>query len=78
MQMNIQIGNTMRNKFLMILMTCLITLMTGCASVDNRDPLEGLNRGIYKFNDVSDKAVFKPIAGAYLSLIHISEPTRPY
>jgi len=69
MQINIQIGNTMRNKFLMILMTCLITLMTGCASVDNRDPLEGFNRGVYKFNDVSDKAVFKPIAGAYKAVL---------
>jgi len=69
MQMNIQIGNKMRNKFLMILMACLITLMTGCASVDNRDPLEGFNRGIYKFNDVSDKAVFKPIAGAYKAVL---------
>jgi len=37
----------------------------GCATQANRDPLEGLNRGIYKFNDVADKAVVKPIAGAY-------------
>lgn len=69
MQINIQIGNIMRNKFLIILMTSFITVMTGCASVDNRDPLEGLNRGVYKFNDVSDKAVFKPIAGAYKAVL---------
>jgi phospholipid-binding lipoprotein MlaA len=43
--------------------------MTGCASVDNKDPLEGFNRGVYKFNDVSDKAVFKPIAGAYKAVM---------
>lgn len=41
------------------------SLLTGCASQSNKDPLEGLNRGIYKFNDVADKAVIKPVAGAY-------------
>jgi phospholipid-binding lipoprotein MlaA len=69
MQINIEIGNTMRTKFLIILMTSIITLIAGCASFDNRDPLEGLNRGVYKFNDVSDKAVFKPIAGAYKAIL---------
>ncbi len=59
----------MRTKFLTLITICLITLMTGCASVDNKDPLEGFNRGVYKFNDVSDKAVFKPIAGAYKAVM---------
>ena len=59
----------MRSKFLTLITVCLITLITGCASVDNRDPLEGINRGVYKFNDVSDKAVFKPIAGAYKAVM---------
>jgi phospholipid-binding lipoprotein MlaA len=40
-------------------------LLGGCATQANKDPLEGLNRGIYKFNDTVDKAAFKPIAGAY-------------
>lgn len=39
-------------------------LVTGCATT-NKDPLEGVNRGIYKFNDVADKAVLKPVATAY-------------
>lgn len=69
MQINIQIGNKMRTKFLTLLMVLIISLMTGCASVDNKDPLEGFNRGVYKFNDVSDKAVFKPIAGAYKAVL---------
>jgi phospholipid-binding lipoprotein MlaA len=43
--------------------------LTGCASQGNKDPLEGLNRGIYKFNDTADKAVIKPIAGAYKAVI---------
>jgi phospholipid-binding lipoprotein MlaA len=59
----------MRTKFLTLITICLITLLTGCASVDNKDPLEGFNRGVYKFNDVSDKAVFKPIAGAYKAVM---------
>lgn len=40
-------------------------MVTGCASQANKDPLEGMNRGIYKFNDIADKAVLKPVATAY-------------
>lgn len=40
-------------------------MLSGCASQANKDPLEGINRGIYKFNDVTDKAIFKPVATAY-------------
>ena len=39
--------------------------LSGCATQSNKDPLEGFNRGVYKFNDVTDKALIKPIAGAY-------------
>jgi phospholipid-binding lipoprotein MlaA len=42
-----------------------ILALTGCASQANKDPLEGLNRGIYKFNDVTDKALIKPVATVY-------------
>ena len=59
----------MRSKFLTFITICLITLMTGCTTVENKDPLEGINRGVYKFNDVSDKALFKPIAGAYKAVM---------
>lgn len=41
------------------------SLLSGCSSLSNKDPFEGVNRGVYKFNDVADKAVIKPIAGAY-------------
>jgi len=47
----------------------LAVMLTGCASQANKDPLEGLNRGIYKFNDTADKAVIKPIAGAYKAVL---------
>jgi len=60
----------MRSKINGILAGFLMALMlTGCATQANKDPLEGLNRGIYKFNDTADKAVLKPIAGAYKAVI---------
>lgn len=42
-----------------------LAMLSGCASQTNKDPLEGLNRGVYKFNDVADKALIKPVAKAY-------------
>lgn len=45
------------------------SLLGGCATQANKDPLEGLNRGIYKFNDTVDKAALKPIAGAYKAVM---------
>jgi phospholipid-binding lipoprotein MlaA len=47
----------------------LTTMLSGCASQANRDPLESINRGVYKFNDTADKAVIKPIAGTYKALM---------
>lgn len=44
---------------------CAVTILSGCATQANKDPLEGVNRAVYKFNDVTDKAVFKPVATAY-------------
>ena len=55
----------MRSKLITLVAILLVTFMAGCSTTSNKDPLEGLNRGIYKFNDVTDKAVFKPVAGAY-------------
>lgn len=39
----------------------------GCASLHTnpKDPLEPLNRGVYRFNDALDKAVVKPVARGY-------------
>lgn len=39
--------------------------ISGCATQNNKDPLERMNRGVYKFNDMADKAVLKPVAKAY-------------
>ena len=42
---------------------------TGCAATPGRtssdDPLQKVNRGVYKFNDVLDRAALKPVAKGY-------------
>lgn len=43
----------------------VLLLVSGCATTTNKDPLEGINRGVYKFNDVTDRALIKPVATAY-------------
>ena len=60
----------MFNKLTVSIIGIFLALsLGGCASQANKDPLEGLNRGIYKFNDTADKAVIKPIAGAYKAVV---------
>lgn len=45
-------------------------LLTGCAAARNpADPLEPLNRGVYKFNDALDKAILKPTAKGYSAVM---------
>ncbi len=59
----------MRLKFSNLVIAFMLALfVSGCATQNNRDPLEGINRGVYKFNDVADKAVFKPIATVYKNI----------
>jgi len=44
--------------------------LIGCAGAHNpNDPLEPLNRGIYRFNDTVDKAVIKPVAQGYSAVM---------
>jgi len=61
----------MQNNRMKMIAVSLVTaaLLGGCATQANKDPLEGLNRGVYKFNDTVDKAALKPIAGAYKAVI---------
>ena len=44
-------------------------ILSGCASTSGKtnpkDPFEGYNRSMYKFNDTVDSAVLKPIAQGY-------------
>ena len=42
----------------------------GCAATHNpKDPLEPLNRGIFQFNNAVDKAVLKPVASTYQTVV---------
>jgi phospholipid-binding lipoprotein MlaA len=64
----------MQNMFNLTKLTRLTVLISvifvsGCATVsgpkDERDPLEGVNRAIYEFNDGVDRAILKPVAQGY-------------
>jgi len=44
-------------------------LLSGCATNDPRDPLEPMNRVVYKFNDGLDKVVIKPVARVYKTVL---------
>jgi phospholipid-binding lipoprotein MlaA len=54
------------NKFFVAILVTFF--MFGCASQQNKDPLEGLNRSVYKFNDVVDKVALKPVAQGYQAI----------
>jgi phospholipid-binding lipoprotein MlaA len=58
--------NIMKNmkKLKSVLLIAVLCGLSGCATT-NKDPLEGVNRGIYKFNDVVDQYAMKPVAKAY-------------
>src|SRR5687768_2744112 len=49
----------------LVITSSLLLLLIDCATQSNKDPLEGMNRGIYKFNQVADDAVIIPIAKGY-------------
>ncbi len=69
MNMQASIQSTVQSKLVPLFISmALVSLATGCATQANKDPLEGVNRGVYKFNDVTDKVVFKPVATAYKAI----------
>lgn len=46
--------------------------ISGCATgpdANPRDPLEPLNRGVYRFNEAVDGAVLKPVAQGYVTMV---------
>ena len=61
-------SNVRYKSISLFLSVALISLIAGCATQISKDPLEGINRGVYKFNDVTDKVVFKPVATAYKAI----------
>ena len=55
---------------LKLVLLSIVLALTGCATNgDPRDPLEPLNRGVYKFNDAVDQALFKPVAKGYKAVL---------
>jgi phospholipid-binding lipoprotein MlaA len=44
---------------------CFVSVHAQTNAADPRDPLEGMNRAVYKFNDVLDRALVKPVAQIY-------------
>jgi phospholipid-binding lipoprotein MlaA len=59
-------------QFLAAAMLILVGAVSGCATVatpNPRDPLESFNRGVYTFNDALDRAILKPVATGYRTVI---------
>jgi phospholipid-binding lipoprotein MlaA len=46
----------------------IVFQVSGCATKANQDPLESFNRAIYKFNDVADDAIMKPVSKGYKNI----------
>jgi len=47
----------------------LTALLAGCAGPNPRDPYEGYNRAMFKFNDTVDEYALKPAATAYRNVL---------
>jgi phospholipid-binding lipoprotein MlaA len=72
-QNKIGIKNIMRHFIFLLrlpLLFGLAFLFAGCATNGvKRDPLEPINRVVYSFNEVADKAVIKPVATVYQDIM---------
>lgn len=46
-----------------------LLILSGCSSTNPKDPYEGFNRGVYKFNDALDRTIVKPVAKGYKAVM---------
>jgi phospholipid-binding lipoprotein MlaA len=61
------------------LLAGLWLITSACASMkgdDPRDPWEGVNRGVYKFNEKFDDYLARPVARTYVKVLHQEIRTR--
>ena len=62
--------NTVTNAGRIALVMAIAATLSACASSGNpRDPLEGYNRAMFKFNDKVDEVALKPVATAYKNVL---------
>lgn len=52
-----------------IAMLVLAVSLTGCASMNEKDPYEKFNRSVFNFNDAVDRNALKPAATAYKKVV---------
>lgn len=55
--------------FLLSLLLGAASLLSGCATTQNPDPLEAVNRKTFAFNEGVDRVVLKPAATAYQAVV---------
>jgi phospholipid-binding lipoprotein MlaA len=57
------------NKIKTLIVLALLLSLFGCATQQNIDPLEGMNRSIYGFNEVVDNSIMKPVSQGYKAVM---------
>ena len=58
-------------KLRLIVCVAVVVFASGCATTgayDERDPLEGFNRGVFSFNEGMDKVLFDPLSKLYQAI----------
>jgi len=64
-------GELLLGRMRLIVCVAVVLFASGCAttgSYDERDPLEGFNRGVYSFNQGMDKILFNPLGKLYRAI----------